>query len=193
MAMPTHQLNRPRSLELERKQSPTISERVPVQRNPLSGFQGAVGNRALQRFLIQRNDQSSPDNDVDREYGYKNTEQILRKLIQYRDEDISRIFVDIENQLKTDKDETNFRKIESVKKIHASTGMMTLGMLETVRQGLHSLKFPEQIELHLKSMKAVILKKEQLQNQIIEAREWSVEKHDKFRQDHIFVYYETTK
>jgi hypothetical protein len=120
--------------------NPAVRERAADEAgptHPILALQRTLGNRAVQRLLMQRSEAMSATEQAER---------YIRDQIARRDKLITRTFENLEGAFLPGERERKVPLVQHVKKIHLTTGILTLAMLEMLYRAIQPVKIPDYVD-----------------------------------------------
>lgn len=112
------------------QRTPTAQPHVAARQQPIVRLQSIIGNQAVQRLLIQR-DASDKNESPD-----ERAKRAILDLIDSEDRYITRTLEHIEFALPPQERERKLSLIQSVKKFHQVTGILSFEMIAMLQKGV---------------------------------------------------------
>jgi len=138
--MRKHQRTRVRPDEATSKHPRAVEQQPSPPQHPLVALQGIIGNRAVQRLMVQREESGEKLSSEER------AERYIREKIKQYDKYITRDFESIGNALLPEERQRKLPLIESYKTFHLATGIMTVDMVATLHSALLPVKGADYVD-----------------------------------------------
>jgi hypothetical protein len=145
-------------------------KRISARQQPIVKLQSVIGNQAVQRLLVQRDEETADERAT----------RYIWDMIRRQDKWITRTFESIEFALQPDERERKLPAIQTIKTMHMATGVLTLEMIEAVRSVVEPVRLgKEQMAKLFQRLRDDVAAKEDMYEGLENPHKWYMKHMDR--------------